>query len=97
MYTHCSTWLFAALRWTVMPLCAMLCCAACYPPTHPPTRPPTHPHCCRFTTRELLRHHKALDLPEPLATPSQLARIRELGLPLSDAAAATLTQAQVRW
>ena len=45
--------------------------------------------------RELLRHYKTLGLPEPMATPSQLARIRELALPLSEAAAATLTYAQV--
>jgi len=51
--------------------------------------------CLLNPARELLRHHKTLGLPEPLVTPSQLARIRELQLPLSDAAAATLTYAQV--
>lgn len=46
--------------------------------------------------REWLRHQKTLRLPEQRATQSQLARIRELQLPLTDAAAATLTSAQVR-
>lgn len=61
-------------------------CLCCLVPSKP---------CLLNPARELLRHHKTLGLPEPLVTPSQLARIRELQLPLSDAAAATLTYAQV--
>lgn len=52
--------------------------------------------CLSAACREWLRHQKTLRLPEQRASQSQLARIRELQLPLTDAAAATLTSAQVR-
>lgn len=48
--------------------------------------------CCR----ELVRFLKSQGLPEPMATPTQLARIRELQLPVSAAAAACLTAAEAR-
>lgn len=50
--------------------------------------------CCVWC-REWLRHQKTQGLPEPLATPSQLARMRELQLPVTGTAAATLTYTQV--
>lgn len=52
--------------------------------------------CSSIICRELVRHMKSTGLPEPPATANQLARIRELQLPLDTAAAATLTAAEAR-
>ncbi|KAF8057681.1 hypothetical protein HT031_006030 [Scenedesmus sp. PABB004] len=58
--------------------------------------PHSRRYSCLDARRELVRHAKSSGLPEPLASPSQLARIAELRLPLSPAAAGTLTGAEAR-
>jgi hypothetical protein len=73
-------------------VCVMTCTAS------PSTHPAHHGLCCllHLVRREWLRHQKTQRLPEPLATRSQLDRLRELQLPVTAAAAATLTYTQVR-